>query len=107
MPIVTLRIEGVTPKRRRFVCGVVVTDGIVTEAAPLLYFTRHWPIERLVEWVVARHWSLDVVREEPSPADLARALDPTGNTTFTPTTLTPRHTPEEDHEDGNEEDTVH
>jgi hypothetical protein len=53
------------PKPKQFVAGLVLWDGIVVEAAPIIYFMKRgkWTRSKVREYCEAKGWTVSVVHE--------------------------------------------
>ena len=45
-----------------FCAGIVVTEDVVTEAAPIVKYMRGWTRDKVREYVRSKGWSVRVVR---------------------------------------------
>lgn len=46
-----------------FAAGIVVEDGIVVDAAPILGYTKGWLYDRVIAYISNRHWTVESVPE--------------------------------------------
>jgi hypothetical protein len=51
------------PGPKGFTCGIVLRDGVVIEAAPIVKYMRGWTRERVREYCKGKGWRVSVVHE--------------------------------------------